>query len=73
MCLAVPARIVEKTDLTALVEVQGNRIRADLTLVPDAVIGDYVVVHAGFAISKYALAEAEEALALWREIESAGA
>ena len=51
MCLAVPARIVTKDELRAKVNMMGNERVVGLELVPEAEIGDYVLVHAGFAIS----------------------
>jgi len=50
MCLAVPARVVEIEDQLASVEVQGVRRAASLMLLPEAAVGDYVLVHAGFAM-----------------------
>jgi len=50
MCLAVPARIVEQAGSEATVDLHGNRLRISTTLVPEAVIGDWVLLHAGFAI-----------------------
>ena len=52
MCLAVPSRIIEMTGGTAKVDVDGVVREASLMLLEDAKIGDYVIVHAGFAISK---------------------
>ena len=72
MCVAVPARVVEKHGGMATVEIEGNRLRADISMVPEAEVGDYVMLHAGFAISKYTQAEAEETLALLREIKALG-
>lgn len=68
MCLAIPGEILKITDGVAVVEIEGNRVNADISLLPEAVEGDYVIVHAGFAISKYSREEAEETLALFREI-----
>ncbi len=68
MCLGVPGRIVEhctvdETALAAgLVEFDGMRRRVCLELVPDAIVGDYVVVHAGIAISQVDAGEAERLL-----------
>jgi hydrogenase expression/formation protein HypC len=62
MCLAVPARIIELDGARATVEVPGNRFSADVSLVPEAKLGDYVLVHAGFAIERYAREDAEEIL-----------
>jgi hydrogenase expression/formation protein HypC len=63
MCLAIPARIVELDADRAVVEAMGNRWRAKTTLLPDAGIGELVLVHAGFAIS---LVDEEEAKETWR-------
>lgn len=52
MCLAVPSKIVEISDSVAKVEVDGVVREASLMLLDDAGLGDYVIVHAGFAISK---------------------
>jgi len=52
MCLAVPSKIIEINDTLAKVEVDGVVREASLMLLEDAGIGDYVIVHAGFAISK---------------------
>jgi hydrogenase expression/formation protein HypC len=64
MCLAIPARVVEKraSDI-AVVEIAGVRREASLALV-DAGIGDYVLLHAGIAITTLDRAEAEKTLAL---------
>lgn len=51
MCLAVPGRIIECGDDDAVVDFQGNRLRISRALTPEASIGDWVLVHAGFAIS----------------------
>lgn len=50
MCLAVPAKIVDIQDQLASVEVSGVRRAASLMLLPEATVGDYVLVHAGFAM-----------------------
>ena len=58
MCLAVPAKVVEIKDQLAAVELNGVRRAASLMLLPEAKLGDYVLVHAGFAMQ---IVEAEEA------------
>jgi len=68
MCLAIPARVVEIEGNRARVEIGGNRRDADLAVLQDVRVGDYVMLHAGFAIAKYDPQEAEESLALWREV-----
>jgi hydrogenase expression/formation protein HypC len=53
MCLAIPSKIIEKSDLTATVDHCGARRDVSLMLLPDEVaVGDYVLVHAGFAMQK---------------------
>ncbi len=52
MCLAVPSRIIEMNGGVAKVDVDGVVREASLMLLDDVKIGDYVIVHAGFAISK---------------------
>jgi len=68
MCVAVPSRIVEIEGDTATVEVTGTHSHARLDLIEDAQIGDYVLVHAGFAITKIDPEEARETLALMSEV-----
>ncbi len=65
MCLAIPARIVELEGDRAVVDAMGNRWKAKTTLLPDAKLGDLVLVHAGFAIS---LVDEEEAKKTWQLI-----
>ena len=67
MCLAIPARIINIKDDTATVDVDGVLRRADLTLVENARIGDYVIMHAGFAIDIIDETAGLESLALLRE------
>ncbi len=62
MCLAVPARIVALQEDRAVVDAMGNQWNARTTLLADAQVGDIVLVHAGFAISKV---EEEEAKKTW--------
>ena len=66
MCLAVPSKIVQIRDTRAVVEVDGVRRETSLALVDDVNVGDYVIVHAGFAIQKLDENAAEETLALLR-------
>jgi hydrogenase expression/formation protein HypC len=60
MCLAVPAKIMEIDGVMALVEVEGVRREGNLTFVPEAKIGDYVLIHAGFAIQQWGEADVKE-------------
>ncbi len=64
MCLAVPVKVLEVKDLTALVELGGITRPVSIMLVPDTQAGDYVLLHAGFAIEKLNEDEAKETLRL---------
>jgi len=69
MCLAIPAKVVQKLENDqALVEVGGVRNRISLLLVEDVTVGDYVIVHVGFAIARLNAVEAAKTLALFDEI-----
>jgi len=68
MCLAIPALITSIVDQQAEVEVGGVVRIIGLWLTPEAKIGDYVYVHAGFAISIVDEEEAEESLRLLRQL-----
>jgi len=69
MCLAVPMKLVSVgADGTGVAEVAGARYDVQLGLLEDAAVGDYVIVHAGYAIEKLDGAEAEERLALFAEM-----
>ena len=67
MCLAIPSRITKIENNMATIDVEGVQREASLLLLEDARVGDYVIVHAGFAISKLDEAAAQETLDLLRE------
>lgn len=68
MCLAVPAKVLTISGATATVDMMGNTTTADISLLEGVTIGDYVMVHAGFAIQKYDEEEAKITLDLLKEI-----
>ena len=68
MCLAVPAQVKSIHDHEAEVEIGGTSYRASIWLTPDVKIGDYVLLHTGYAISVIDEEEAQETLRLLREI-----
>ena len=69
MCLALPARIVELLDTeSAIADVGGVRKQISIALVPEAQVGDYVIVHVGHAIGTLDEAEAQATLALFAEL-----
>jgi hydrogenase expression/formation protein HypC len=72
MCLAVPARVTElRDDLLGLVELGGVVREASFMLLPDVAVGDYVLLHAGYALQKVDTADAEETLRLLAEMVEA--
>jgi len=71
MCLAIPARVIAIEDDMAVVELGGVTRRASLMLVPETKVGDYVLLHAGFAIQRLDEEEAQETLRLFAEMAAA--
>jgi hydrogenase expression/formation protein HypC len=71
MCLAVPALIRKVEGKEADVEIGGISRRISLWLTPEAKIGDYVLLHTGYAISIIDQKEAEETLRLFEQIAEA--
>ncbi len=67
MCLAIPSKITKIDNLMAVIDVDGVQREASLLLLEDAQVGDYVIVHAGFAISRIDETAAMETLALLKE------
>ena len=73
MCLAVPARIVAlRGGESALVELGGVRKEVSIALVPEAQVGDHVIVHVGYAIGLLDVEEAEATLALFAGLALSG-
>jgi hydrogenase expression/formation protein HypC len=70
MCLAVPMKIISKNDSTAVAEIGGVQRQISLMLLPEANTGDYVIVHAGFAIQILDETEAKKTLELLQQIAS---
>lgn len=67
MCLAIPSKITQINNNMATIDVDGVQREASLLLLEDAAVGDYVIVHAGFAIQKIDEAAAMETLKLLKE------
>ena len=71
MCLGIPGRIeqvwAENGTTMATADFAGEQRRICLAYLPDLTVGDYVIVHAGFALTKVAPAEAEETLKVMRQ------
>jgi len=72
MCLAIPAQGIKIEEGLGLVELGGVGREASFMLLPDAQVGDYVLLHAGYALQKMDEAEAEETLRLLAEMAEAG-
>lgn len=73
MCLGVPMKIISKDGDSIVAEVDGVKKDASVMLLGEEVaVGDYVIVHAGFAISRLDEEYAEETLRLMREVFSDG-
>lgn len=66
MCLAIPAQLVDHQGQEAVADLHGNRVRINTVLVPEAQLGDWVLVHAGFAIQR--LGE-QDATRTWSVLE----
>ena len=69
MCLAVPAKIVELNGASATIAMAGTLREVDVSLIEEPRLGDYVLVHAGFAITKWDESEYQE----WKDIHDAAA
>ncbi|MCK4647175.1 MAG: HypC/HybG/HupF family hydrogenase formation chaperone [Candidatus Aminicenantes bacterium] len=69
MCLGIPAKVVQiEESKIGKVDYLGTKIKTNLTLLEDVQVGDWVIVHAGFAISKLNEEEAKETFSLLKEI-----
>ncbi|HTO46355.1 MAG TPA: HypC/HybG/HupF family hydrogenase formation chaperone [Burkholderiales bacterium] len=71
MCLAIPALVAKRLEGDdALIDLGGVRKQISLALVPEAVEGDYVIVHVGYAISRLDPEAARKTLALFAEVDA---
>ena len=71
MCLAVPLKLVEINGKDAVGEALGMRRSVRVDFIPDPKIGDYVIVHAGFAIERLPEEQAMDDLETWEELQHA--
>jgi hydrogenase expression/formation protein HypC len=71
MCLAIPMVLVERNEFEGVAEVDGVQRRISVMYVPEAEVGDYVLVHAGFAIGQVDADEAAKTLEMLREYSDA--
>jgi hydrogenase expression/formation protein HypC len=70
MCLAIPSKIIKIDNNVATIDVDGVRREASLLLLENPKVGDFVIVHAGFAINKIDEKSALESLKALREVVS---
>lgn len=70
MCIAAPAQVVEinKEDNILFADFGGARQQAKMDLLPDVEVGEYVLIHAGYAIEKLSEEAAKESLEAWEEL-----
>ena len=70
MCLAVPGKIIVIQDMLATVEIGGVTRKISIMLLPEAKVGEFVLVHAGFAIQSIDEEEVRKTLELYKELEA---
>jgi len=69
MCLGVPVKVIEKKGKEGVAEFKGVKRRISLELLDEVDVGDYVILHAGFAIQRLDQKEALKTLKLFEELE----
>ena len=68
MCLAIPAKVISVEGAIARADMMGNMTVADISLLEKVSVGEYIMIHAGFAIQKYDEDEAKATLDLLKEL-----
>jgi hydrogenase expression/formation protein HypC len=71
MCVGVPAKVVKKMEYSAVVDVMGSQTTVGIIFVPEVELGDYVIVHAGQAMSIVDETYAKQSVAEWRKLVNA--
>lgn len=71
MCVGVPAKVIEKNEFTALVDVLGTKMEVGILFVPDVEIGEYVIVHAGQGMSIIDQTFAQASIKEWEKMARA--
>lgn len=71
MCVGVPAKIIEKKEYTALVDVMGTQMEVGIIFVPEANVGEYIIIHAGQGMSIMDEENARLSIEGWRQISDA--
>ncbi|MEH7441575.1 HypC/HybG/HupF family hydrogenase formation chaperone [Bacillus sp. JJ1122] len=68
MCVGVPARVIEKNEYTAVVDVMGTTTTVGIIFIPEVKLGEYVIIHAGQAMSIIDEEYARQSVAEWRNL-----
>ncbi|WP_010631943.1 HypC/HybG/HupF family hydrogenase formation chaperone [Sporolactobacillus vineae] len=68
MCVGVPAKVIEKKEYTALVDVMGTRMEVGILFVPEVEVGEYVIVHAGQGMSVIDRDSAHQSIGEWEKL-----
>ena len=71
MCVGVPAKVTEKQEYSAVVDVMGSQTTVGIIFIPEVKVGDYVIVHAGQAMSIVDEQYAKESVEEWRKYVNA--
>ena len=71
MCLAIPLKLIEINGTSAVGEALGMTREIRVDFIPEPKLGDYVIVHAGFAIERLGEEQALEDLEAWKEVQDA--
>ena len=71
MCVGVPAKVIEKQEYSAVVDVMGSQTTVGTIFIPEVQVGDYVIVHAGQAMSIVDEQFAKESVEEWRKYVNA--
>lgn len=69
MCVGVPARVIEKNEFTAVVDVMGSTTTVGIIFIPEVDLGEYVIIHAGQAMSIIDEEYARQSVAEWRNFK----
>ncbi len=70
MCLAVPAKLIEQEGKKGRADLHGNLVPVNIQLVPEAKVGDWILMHAGFAIQRLDAKTAEETWAVLENLDN---
>jgi hydrogenase expression/formation protein HypC len=69
MCLAVPAKLIERDGDQGVADLHGNRVRVNVLMTPEACVGDWLLMHAGFAIQRLDATDAQRTWAVLEDLQ----